>query len=180
VALPGYTGAWALVQIPVSQLSTAETNQINISIGAGGTGGIYNPQTAAGRGGNTTIDTDVVICQGGSGSLIGQQNPSSTVTLLCPSMIANSLTVTSPSLILKSKNLDGIDFMKFGIRVGWINASAAFVAAAALNGISAYGRTFFSHSNFGCGGDGEMIVASHANVNGNPGQSGAVILWMYS
>ncbi|XBS71165.1 hypothetical protein ABK905_09465 [Acerihabitans sp. KWT182] len=106
----GSPGGYLKIYIPVAQLSTASTNQIIITIGAGGTltGGANN-------GGNTTIDTNVAVAGGGA---IGPNGVSFTNAsggfATCPQA---TVIRTTPvvSAAISSNILESKDYLTFEI-----------------------------------------------------------------
>jgi hypothetical protein len=177
-AQPGAPGGWVIASIPKSQLSTQASNTIVISIGAGGTGGATSG-SGGGRGGTTTIDGSVVSVQGGTGGAAGVSTTSSSLQFYPNNpgfTITNTITVTSPSITIATKNNFSSDFFAFNPGL-WISNGAANFNAAAL-GIS--GLTFFSDGDYGKGAPGQYRTISQAAIAGIAGQSGAVRLWFYS
>jgi hypothetical protein len=183
VNLPGKAGPWGIVEIPVSQLSTHASNTIIVSIGAGGAAG--SGATAGSAGGNTTIDTNLVVISGGLGSSSDSARTATTPYIsneIPPTTNTYIFTATSPSIIISSKNLDGTDYVRISKSVGWITTGIFIFGNAGGSPIfSAFGKNFFSTGDYGCGGTGQLYGISNSGAeNGIAGNSGAVRLWFYS
>jgi hypothetical protein len=185
--LPGLPGAWALVEIPVSQLSTGSSGTVIIGIGAGGAS--TNSLTVSNSGSATTIDTSVVIAAGGAGAVTspsGSGNYTNTaVNITYPSGTLSAVSVVSPSVILKTKT--SADYLsKLPITMGTFSATSLLVANSTGGnvGVSCYSISFFDSNNtfprYGVGGNGSFLPISQPARGGNAGIQGAVRLWMYS
>ncbi len=185
VSREGFPGAYLEVQIPASQLSTYATNTIIITIGASGSaGGSPGAPTA---GGNTTIDTNIAIAQGGP----AKTAPYSLVAGLTVTEIFGwdystqswSGSVTSPSVILKMKG--GLVYETDGPMYGIANgAPLSSTGLSFAGGLSSYGFSFFGNyqnaAAYGAGGSAKFSVQNGTLRAGSNGINGAVRLWFYS
>ena len=185
LTLPGLPGSWALVQIPVSQLSTAADNEIIISIGAGGVFGPSASPYAGGAGGNTTIDTNVVIAPGGAAGPIYTSYTAATGKFFQPSGVIGSVSVAAPSILLSTKFTQ--DYYREQPVIGTISATVGILQtqlSSVQQGVSSYGTTFFTSRDvllmYGAGGSGRWVNVSQTVYPGSGGNQGAARLWFYS
>jgi hypothetical protein len=185
LTLPGLPGSWALVQIPVSQLSTAADNEIIISIGAGGVFGPSASPYAGGAGGNTTIDTNVVIAPGGAAGPIYTSYTAATGKFFQPSGVIGSVSVAAPSILLSTKFTQ--DYYREQPVIGTISATVGILqtqVSSVQQGVSSYGTTFFTSRDvllmYGAGGSGRWVNVSQTVYPGSGGNQGAARLWFYS
>ncbi|TCL03749.1 hypothetical protein EZJ58_1832 [Sodalis ligni] len=102
ITQPGYPGSWAIIGLLKSQLSTAASNTIVITIGAGGSGGTSGSGSS---GGKTIIDSSLAVAAGGQGSEISVSVASPFTHILRRTGFSPSVTVTSPAVIIENETL---------------------------------------------------------------------------
>lgn len=150
---------------------TSGFNNVNVTIGVGGAGGLPDKAVAGGNGGDTSFGS-LMTCKGGLGGTFCSSWPLPIHTSSAPSGAVNGANLYA--------SVPNHGAAAYYANNGWLSgagASSPFGFGGVQTGLTSPG---YNASGYGAGGGGSSTGNLAAGQKGGAGSQGLVIIWEYA